>query len=294
MVGELEGCDGLYYVYGTSAGGTTITRWAAADRIDATQAPLRGTIDMSLVRKLDILGMDDSHAAVASKMPNLRILRTRTSKMTEKGYSQLKDMPSLRCCVLGVYDDDFAPNDANFRQICSATWLEYLELTDTTITDDGLAAVHGMTSLWFLEVRSAGITGTGLKCLYGLPKLRVLSLGRPNYWIGSGTEAVIDDDVYETFNSSLVGVERLRELEAIYLYGSALDDRGMLHLAELRGLRSIGVGPSVTETGLRHFLGMREVESVMLDYGTHVSQEVIEELSRAYVRTRFGFAGERL
>src|SRR3972149_6131324 len=67
-------------------------------------------------------------------------------------------------------------NGLDLRHLAGLTGLQFLSLSDTSVTDAGLAHLELLTGLWELHLGSTEITGPGLEHLKGLTGLKWLNL----------------------------------------------------------------------------------------------------------------------
>ena len=108
-------------------------------------------------------------------------------------------------------------------------------LSDTQVTDTGLAQVGELTSLKGVSLGGTQVTDAGLVHLKGLIKLEWLDL--------NGTQ--ITDD-------GLVHLKTLSGLKALGLARTRVTDAGLLHLKELAKLGSLELGVTqVTDEGVQ-------------------------------------------
>jgi Leucine-rich repeat (LRR) protein len=104
------------------------------------------------------------------------------------------------------------------------------------ITDDGLAALEGLSHLQSLDLSHAQITDAGLEHLSGLTRLQSLNL-----WNTQITDA------------GLVHLGGLIALRSLNLSNNKLTDAGLAHLQGLTRLQSLNLsGVQVTDAGTKH------------------------------------------
>jgi hypothetical protein len=124
--------------------------------------------------------------------------------------------------------------DAALVPVTRFAQLQWLSVTGSKVSDDGLAQLEGMTSLSRLDLDYTQITDAGLPHLKGLRNLSVLNL--------SGTR------VTDAGLTHLMGLRNLAELD---LAGTQMTDAGLAQLKALRLLSVLNVvNTKVTDTGL--------------------------------------------
>ncbi|CAN0878487.1 F-box/LRR-repeat protein 14 [Linum grandiflorum] len=126
---------------------------------------------------------DESLNAVATNCPMLESVRISFSdgeypsfsSFTLEGILVLVQMCPIRTLAL---DHVYCFNDAGMEALCSAQWLERLELVGChEVTDEGMQLVVGFPSLGSLVLRKClGITNDGLSPLVGSYKLESLAV----------------------------------------------------------------------------------------------------------------------
>ena len=113
--------------------------------------------------------------------------------------------------------------------------LESLDLSDTKVTDTGLVHLAGLADLWSLGLRKTVVTDAGLVHLKGLTRLTELSLG--------GTKVT---------DAGLVHLEGLTELEGLWLEDTKITDAGLAHLKGMTRLKRLDLRDTeVTVAGVR-------------------------------------------
>lgn len=95
--------------------------------------------------------------------------------------------------------------------------LRILNLEQTRVTDQGLAALAGLSNLELLRLQGAGVTDAGLPVLARLPKLKAVHLIDPG----------MSDAGLATFQS-------MPQLQSLYLDGSKVSDAALSALMKAR------------------------------------------------------------
>ncbi|MEQ8788985.1 MAG: hypothetical protein RIC55_21920 [Pirellulaceae bacterium] len=129
---------------------------------------------------------------------------------------------------------DEGVEDWALTSVVSYPTVEYLELSKTKATDDGLGLLTGFTTIRVLHLEKTGVTDAGMESLQALAELEVLNLS---------DTAVTDEGVKQ-----LAELENLRELR---LSNTAVTDAAIESLAKLKGLKSVWLdGTKVTADGV--------------------------------------------
>lgn len=120
-------------------------------------------------------------------------------------------------------------------------------------------------------------------------KPRVLSLGAGfQYWLGSAGSMQRDAHGQTRFNLRVTGstsLEPLRvlapaRLSALHAGDSMVDDRQLIHLQAMSGLRVLDLsGTRITDAGLVHLQGCTGLETLML-WGTQVTDAGLDLIAR--------------
>lgn len=125
-----------------------------------------------------------------------------------------------------------------------------LHAEHTSVRDDDLRHLQGMTSLRFIDLTGTRVTDAGLVHLLGASDLEILVL-----W-----DTVVSDD-------ALALLSRFPSLRHLGLGNTLVTDAGLCHLARLRRLRLLQLsGTNVEGDGLRHLHGLPELEMVTLPW----------------------------
>ncbi len=113
---------------------------------------------------------------------------------------------------------------AGLKHLAHHTHMEKLDLFSTQIDNAALEHVAKLTTLKYLDIRSVGVSKTG------------------RYRNGYG---FISDDGTKLISNALPNLETL-------LFSGTVTDEGLLHLTQLKKLRSVEIAsPKVTEAGIK-------------------------------------------
>jgi len=172
---------------------------------------------------------------------------------TLQGHARLESL-SLRWA-------DLAPPDYSIIQ--SLHRLVELNLSETPVTDEGLAAISRSASLTSLDLHHAKITNAGIPYLARMKQFERL-------WI-SCTE-ISDEGI-----SHLRGHPALVDLD---LCGTHISDKSLAHLATVPRLADLDVSRTgITDAGLMHLEGHKALTYLNLEY-TAVSGDGLGSLKR--------------
>lgn len=116
----------------------------------------------------------------------------------------------------------------------------------SSVDDDELVHLQGMSDLLYLDLSGTNVTDAGLLHLQGLERLEVLQL-----WNTSVTDA------------GLALIARLPNLVQLGLGNTQVSDAGLAHLGALTRLRVLQLwGTGVTGRGLAQLRGLQDLEMV--------------------------------
>lgn len=281
------------------------------------------------------IGDEDAPAIAALiKLKDLRISRTR---MTGNGIRQLTPLTNLSALIIGglrVKDAEVASlvhelphlrhfnaercrlvGDVTLRALSTSPYassLEYLYLSYTAVTDDGLIrALPLLSHLRSLQLESCHIGDNGIECAAKyLPNLKVLDVS--DTLVGSsGVAALGKMDFLEEVDLSFTeiadwGLERLSRcssirrlkldsrhigdsgvsyiaalpnLEVLDLFGAAVSDVGCAKLARCTSLLSLEVCSGlVTDAGVHHLAGLQKLKHLSLSQNWRISNSAIPSL----------------
>jgi hypothetical protein len=146
--------------------------------------------------------------------------------------------------------------DRGLAYLSTLIQLEKLFLDETKVTDDGLQYFRPLVKLDVLALNGTPITGRGLANLKALTKLRVLNL----------SETKIDDD-------GLVHLAPFTNLETLALVNNGLTGKGFNHLSGLTNLIVINFSNNpITDEGLPHLAKMKRLR-IMRMYETKITEK---------------------
>lgn len=186
-------------------------------------------------------------------------------------------------------------DDALLREIMpELNAVEHLCVSDTGITDEGLAQLSTLESVRDIEFwRHGNITGRGLRCLKDIPSLRYVTFLEyeitPEHAKSlaecTQLESVIMVECQTTDEAllPLASLTNLRELafsspsidgdslaicqnmhKLKRLFVSGVGDEQLAYIAEISSLRHLAPGDNITDAGLVHLEGLVNLESLAL------------------------------
>ncbi len=141
--------------------------------------------------------------------------------------------------------------DVELRTIADLSELEFLDLSFTEVTDRGMEHVCNLPKLKLLNLCYTRVTDGGIALLVGMPRLESLHL--PD----------------SCTNDALRHVSKMNNLRSLGITGSRVTDEGLVHLKECETLETISLptlSPGVTENGLAHLIGLKNVRSIGLPH----------------------------
>jgi hypothetical protein len=189
--------------------------------------------------------------------------------------AQLKLLPALRELHL---NDAFPagsrpPATEGFTDECTKyiqdmVQMEILDLSNTHVTDVGLARLQGLSFLRSLnltktsDVKDAFITDAGMKYIAVMPQLEELWL-RGNQHIG---------------DAGIVSLTALPKLRSLGLGSTLLTDAGLMTLGSMTQLEDLGLSNTrITDTGLSALKNLPQLRALGLS-GTQITDNGLKSL----------------
>ena len=191
---------------------------------------------------LPYFNVTDAGFSTFNGITNLKELRCAQCRISKRGLDPFVNLESLDMSYSQFGNDSMA-------SLAGMKNLRRLLLRDTTVTDEGLKHIAGLTKLEELDLYGAKVTDQGIAHLKDLKEMRkLILLGAP----------ITDESI-----PVIAGMTKLVELN---LYRSRITNAGIARLAALRDLQAIDLRYSrVTSTGiesLRAALPKAEIEFV--------------------------------
>lgn len=142
--------------------------------------------------------------------------------------------------------------------------LRILSLSYTQVTDASLVYVAEMNKLEALSLRDTNISSKGLKHLAKLTRLKSLDLACP-----------------QVSDAGLLHLEGLSQLESLLLDDSTITDTGLEHIGKMAKLEALRLGSTqISDIGLEHLNGLRHLYWLYLR-DTKVTVEGVKRLQQA-------------
>lgn len=113
--------------------------------------------------------------------PDLRTLNIKDTQVTDKGLEKLKYAHSLESFSIG-YDYSPVPEcqipitDMGFQHVSLATNLTILDISQTWVTDKGLASIRNLVKLTYLFLCPEQVSEESIDVLKTLPDLKTIQL----------------------------------------------------------------------------------------------------------------------
>ena len=257
---RLSSLTGLRELY---AGGT------AAD--DSVIAALGG---FDKIFHLDLQGTRVTDAALETigkfkKLNSLNLARTGVTGSTVSKLSGIEELRTLN--LAGTETTDEALNAIATVLVRAVNpdngsgggfaWLNNLILTDTAVSDAGLANISRLKHINTLRLDGTNVTDQGVKQIARLPELQSLHL--------AGT-AVSNDGIPALSNST--------NLRTLGLTGTEITDDALRHIGE--SIQELSLSrTSVTDAGVQELANRKELEVLELA-GTNITDRSLELISK--------------
>lgn len=162
---------------------------------------------------------------------------------------KLDNLQTVEALSLQHSTFDFARTSgkgSDFEYLKAFTNLKILYLTNTPLTDAGLAHVKELTRLKKLFLSGTQVTDAGLAHVAELTQLEVLFLGKT-----------------QVTDAGLVHLKGLANLKGLFLYQTRVTDAGLAHLAAMSSLEELGFRYTVlTDHGLVHLKTLTNLQQL--------------------------------
>ncbi|MGH7136470.1 MAG: leucine-rich repeat domain-containing protein, partial [Pirellulales bacterium] len=223
-----------------------------------TDAGLAGFDALTNLEEIDLgafavnrqgFGVGDGALRVLARLPKLRNLQLRLTKVTDAGLAELVQCRTLTHLGLAATK----VSDAGLVHLTKLPRLEDLGLGVTregaNVTNEGLKTIGKLAGLTRLDLSGTKITGEGLVHLKELKKLKTLSL-----------------DSTDVGEADLAHLEPLQSLERLRLYTKHnTTDVAAEHLSRLKSLRDLTDHLYVTDKGVALLARMPQLEQLLLN-----------------------------
>ncbi len=197
--------------------------------------------------------------------------------------------------------------------------LSYLDLSDTSVTDEGMVYLRDSTQLFTLDIERTSVTDEGLNWLKNLKNLRYLPCRESQLTLPSMIHLIVtlqgrpSEDVFTTcltrdtghdlFPTALdlhgmrISDDDLRlivpiiKLDTINLSDNPLSDAGVLHVAKIPQLRQLWIsGPRISGEGLASLQDCRSLETLWLT-DTRATEDDLPALANMKQLRRLNLSG---
>ncbi|MBN2588375.1 MAG: carboxypeptidase regulatory-like domain-containing protein [Sedimentisphaerales bacterium] len=159
------------------------------------------------------------------------------------GLKQLRNMPWLKS--ISIAD---IKNDECMKALKGLTAVTQLQISDSDVSDTGLANIEGLTSLEILNMKNLLITDTGMKYLKGLTSLKDLNL--------DGT--LITDN-------GLANLQNMVSLGSLSIRYTNITDKGLEYLKGLKSLHTLSLSDTkITDVGFVNLKGLNSLYRLIL------------------------------
>lgn len=251
--------------------GVRLTGSTLSDKGLATLVRAPGLNDLTLD---GVKTITDEGVRSLRESKKLRFLSLSNTKVTDDGLAALAGAPNLLHLQLNGCT---AVTDAGLVHVGAIPTLVRLDLASLTL-EKGIAELKRLPALKALLLTGAKVSDTALVSLSELKLLEELYLAKTLI-----TDVALEsigkvetlrtlylDDCSKITSAGLAHLKGLKNLQVLWLGGTAADDEGMRHLADLPALETLKVT------------------------GTKVSDACIEELARSPRLYQFNYSGSKI
>ena len=226
------------------------------------------------LKSLTCNSVSDSQLADVGKLRSLEYLKLRETGIGDEGVGHLGSLRLLRTLDLS---ENPRITGATIQSLATMRQLQELDLSGTSVDDEGARQLAALQSLHELNLGGARVTDEGVRHLRSLKQLRTLLL--------HGND--VSDD-------ALPGLAALPKLSMLTLGSRRVTDEGLSMLARSVSLRGVSVsGCAVSDMGLVSLARMKCLQHVTAR-NTSVTANGIAELRRLKPKAgpldEFGFA----
>lgn len=164
-----------------------------------------------------------------------------------------------------------------------------LELTGTSLTDQGISYLKGMRLLTKLEIDDTAVTDQGVRILAacGLTELRELNLTSTRITdVGVASVSALTRLHHLRLEHTAITNEsfkvlRTMSLTILNLGYTAINDIGLIWLQDMPHLRVLSLaGTAITDDGLRHLIRCRRLQVLNLERVTGLTDRSVERLKK--------------
>lgn len=207
---------------------------AAAKRYGRVEIPYPGVMRIDLHNRKAL----DEVLPLLSSVPELDYLSLGGAELTDENLRALGTLTQIRTLSIGRSDLD----DDGLGGLSPLTNLRELRLSRNPITDAGLKHLAPLRNLEKLDLSLTSVRGTGLQ--HVTPTLRELFL----------TKSLLDDE-------SIEHCKRFPRLALLYFESTKVTQSGLMKLADLHQLKSIGPPAEISRAAVEMFRE-KQLESI--------------------------------
>jgi hypothetical protein len=284
--------SGLDSITEINADGSLLTREAMINidrltglkqlRLNRTKMDDVACQKIALLSSLEVLALSETQitdvgAAALSGLQNLKHLELSKCILTENGFRAIGNLPSLKTILVEATNMD----NRDLELLCNARTLTELTLASNPINDFGLASLSKLEPLEFLEISQTSITGEGLiKAMKGGGLKQLRHLGLYACPINDrGAKAISTIKSVEHLNIGLIPL---------------MNDVGLDNIIKgMKGLKYINLSgsPTIDGSGLRSLKNSKEMEILLIDGCPRIGDPLIQILKTIKSLKRVALGG---
>jgi hypothetical protein len=250
----------------------------------------RGPVDAASVVLLNLLStkMTDAGLKELKDLTHLQELVLGNTKVTDDGLKELKE---LNCLKKLSFNSCPRVTDAGLKELAGLTSLESLDLAGSGVKGPGLKELKDLKRLRRVEFGNGGVTDEILRSLREVGLLHALASasGRPGALPASPAEvralglngSSADKGVTD---AGLKELKDFKNLEFLFLDGAGVTDAGLKEVKQFKSLHTLSLNSTaVTDAGLRELKDFKGLQNLYLRY-TKVTEAGVKELKAALPR----------
>lgn len=197
------------------------------------------------------------------KLPNLRQLRLNGSRIDNDACAKFAEMPSLEVLALS----DTTVSDAGIAAISGMQNLKHLELVRCKIDDNGFAAIGNLPTLKTILIESTGLTNQRMNLVCNAKNLTYLMISKnpiDDYGL-LPLKKLEELDGLELSHTQITGmglaeVQKgggLKKLTHLGMYACPVNDAGAKAISNIKTLEHLNFGEQgrMNDDGLFHIVG---------------------------------------
>jgi hypothetical protein len=188
--------------------------------------------NLTHITDLSLVGgeFDDTIFPMLESLDHLHVLSIDDTAMDHLNLARLQRLPHLHTLW------GFRPGDALMPIVTRFPALRSLDLGEGGVTNRGLIHCQHMSQLEELSLMmNEDVGNSGIRHLRTVSPVRILNL----------------TEVPSVTNAGLAAVQDLPDLQQLYVLGTRIRDRGMVHLERMPTLEVLELPATITDAGLR-------------------------------------------